>query len=165
MFPITNGLLSSAPTSQSTWVANYPGATMGLSSNGNTAGILWAIQRFGTDPAGGGIVANGGLHASDATSLTNELYTSAQVGTAINWIRPPNGPHPWSPTDAFTSRRSDKSRRTAYFRSRPYGTFGKHARSEHRAELEQALVTNAVAVAGVGAAQPGTRAELARTTC
>ncbi|MBV8716469.1 MAG: fibronectin type III domain-containing protein [Chloroflexi bacterium] len=80
-FPITNGMLSSAPTSQSTWVANYPGATMGLSSNGNAAGILWAIQRFGTDPAGGGTVANGVLHAFDATSLANEVYTSAQAGT------------------------------------------------------------------------------------
>jgi fibronectin type 3 domain-containing protein len=80
-FSITNGVVSTAPASQSTWVANYPGATMGLSSNGNTAGILWAIQRFGQDPAGGGTVSNGVLHAFDANSLANEVYTSAQAGT------------------------------------------------------------------------------------
>jgi fibronectin type 3 domain-containing protein len=81
MFSITNGLLSTSPTSQSSWVANYPGATLGLSANGTTGGILWAIQRIGTDPFGNGTTAPGVLHAFDANNLGSELYNSSQSGT------------------------------------------------------------------------------------
>src|SRR5438045_709449 len=41
-FSLNNGQILSAPTTQSTSVMNYPGATLGLSSNGNTDAILWA---------------------------------------------------------------------------------------------------------------------------
>jgi hypothetical protein len=77
-FTLTNGLLSTVPTAQSTLFANYPGATLGLSSNGNNNAILWAIQRIDLDPTGAGVRAPGVLHAFDATSLT-ELYNSGQA--------------------------------------------------------------------------------------
>jgi hypothetical protein len=45
---------------------------MSVSANGNTAGILWALQSVN----GAGV-----LRAYDATNLTNEFYTSDQAGT------------------------------------------------------------------------------------
>jgi hypothetical protein len=77
-FTLNNGLMSSSPTSQSTLFLNYPGATLGLSSNGNTNAILWAIQRVDLDPNGGGVRGPGSLHAFDATNLATELYNSNQ---------------------------------------------------------------------------------------
>jgi hypothetical protein len=59
--------------------ADYPGATLGLSSNGSTNGILWAIQRRGLDPSGGGTVAPGTLHAFDGSNIAIELYNSDQA--------------------------------------------------------------------------------------
>jgi chitodextrinase len=80
-FQMTNGLISTVPSSQSSWVANYPGSTLGLSANGGSNGILWAIQRVDLDPAGGGVRGPGSLHAFDATNLANELYNSNQSGS------------------------------------------------------------------------------------
>jgi hypothetical protein len=77
-FHVTNGLLSTTPTSESTFVVNYPGATLSASSNGNATPILWAIQRVDYDPLGGGVRDIGSLHAFDATNLANELYNSNQ---------------------------------------------------------------------------------------
>jgi len=77
-FQVVNGLLSTTPTSQSTFVVNYPGATLSTSSNGNTNAILWAVQRVDYDPLGGGVRDIGSLHAFDATNLANELYNSNQ---------------------------------------------------------------------------------------
>ncbi len=78
-FAISNGTIMSSPTSQSSFVANYPGATLQVSANGTTNGILWAIQRIDTDPSGNGSRANGVLHAFNATNLTTELYNSNQA--------------------------------------------------------------------------------------
>jgi hypothetical protein len=79
-FRVTNGLLSTSPTSQSTFVVNYPGATLGMSANGTSNGILWAIERIDLDPLGGGnLRAPGVLHAFDATNLATELYNSNQA--------------------------------------------------------------------------------------
>jgi uncharacterized repeat protein (TIGR01451 family) len=73
-------LLSTAPTSQSSVVPYYPGATLGVSSNGPTNGILWAIQRVDLDPIGqSGVRGPGILHAFDATNLGVELYNSDQA--------------------------------------------------------------------------------------
>ncbi|MGC2111487.1 MAG: Ig domain-containing protein [Candidatus Korobacteraceae bacterium] len=72
-FSLTSGLLSSAPTSQSSDNPGYPGATPVVSSNGANNGILWALQTSSR--------LNGGdevLHAYDATDLTHELYNSTQ---------------------------------------------------------------------------------------
>src|SRR5262249_24872464 len=54
-FAITNKLLSTTPTSQTSTVMNYPGATLSVSSNGTTNGILWALQRIDFDPTGAGV--------------------------------------------------------------------------------------------------------------
>jgi hypothetical protein len=78
-FPLTNGLLSTSPTSQTSLVAGYPGATLQISANGSTNGILWAIQRFGPVDQSGNSNAPGILHAYDATNLANELYNSNQA--------------------------------------------------------------------------------------
>ena len=79
-FALTNGLLSTAPTSQSAEVyeqteSEERGATMAISANGNTNGILWTLQ------SNDGESSPGTLHAYDATNLGHELYTSDQAGT------------------------------------------------------------------------------------
>jgi hypothetical protein len=73
-FSITNGLLSATPTSLSSATYSYAGAAIAVSANGNTNGILWAVQRNGT--TGPGV-----LHAYDARNLGTELYNSSQSGS------------------------------------------------------------------------------------
>ncbi|PYY21555.1 MAG: hypothetical protein DMG62_17695, partial [Acidobacteria bacterium] len=81
-FTLNNGLMSISPTSVSSLFLNYPGATLGVSSNGNANAILWAVQRVDYDPEGGGVQGPGSLHAFDATDLTKELYNSNQASGA-----------------------------------------------------------------------------------
>jgi hypothetical protein len=79
-FRMTSGLMSTTPTSYSTFVPNYPGATLGLSSNGNSNAILWAVERVDLDPLGQfGVRGPGILHAFDAQDLSIELYNSEQA--------------------------------------------------------------------------------------
>ena len=79
-FRVTNGLLSTSPDSLTSYVVNYPGATLSLSSNGAVDGILWAIERIDLDPLGGGSVRRPGvLHAFDANNLGVEIYSSDQA--------------------------------------------------------------------------------------
>jgi hypothetical protein len=80
-FKLTNGLLSTSPTSQTseTYDGNYGnfvgrGGTMSISANGASNGILWTLQT-------GGVGVSGILHAYDATNLSNELYNSNQAGS------------------------------------------------------------------------------------
>jgi hypothetical protein len=68
-FRLTNGLLSTAPVSQTSLTYGFPGATMAISANGTTNGILWC----GEVPASG----PGVLHAYDAADLTREFYRGA----------------------------------------------------------------------------------------
>lgn len=70
-FPITNALLATTPSSVSASAFGYPGTTPTISANGNTNGIVWAVE----DGTGG----PGVLHAYDATNLTHELYNSNQA--------------------------------------------------------------------------------------
>ncbi|AXC16005.1 hypothetical protein ACPOL_6795 (plasmid) [Acidisarcina polymorpha] len=70
-FPLTNAQLAAAPSSQSPTPFPYPGATPGISANGTTNGIVWALESTLTSP--------GVLHAYDATNLTSELYNSNQA--------------------------------------------------------------------------------------
>jgi hypothetical protein len=70
-FSLTNGLLSTDPTSQSSASFGYPGATPVISANGTSNGIVWAVQQGGTAV----------LRAYDALDLTNELYDSNQAGS------------------------------------------------------------------------------------
>lgn len=68
-FVLSNGMLTPSPQSQSISTFGIPGATPVVSANGNTNGILWAIDRAGL------------LRAFDATNLATELYNSSQAGT------------------------------------------------------------------------------------
>jgi hypothetical protein len=73
-FQLHNGLLSTAPTSQSAATYAFPGGMLAISANGTTNGILWAVQRVdATTP--------GVLHAYKATDLGVELYNSNQAGS------------------------------------------------------------------------------------
>jgi hypothetical protein len=58
-----HGLLSIPPVSSSPETFFYPGPTPSISANGNTNGILWALEDD-----------TGALHAYDATNLANELF-------------------------------------------------------------------------------------------
>jgi outer membrane protein assembly factor BamB len=71
-FPVTSALLATVPSSQTAQAFCFPGATLAVSANGVTNGILWAVENSSTQ---------GVLHAFDATNLTTELYNSKQAGT------------------------------------------------------------------------------------
>jgi hypothetical protein len=71
-FSLTNGTLSSIPTSSSALTFTYPGATPSISASGNNDAILWILQ---TDTQNNG---NEVLRAYDATNLATELYDSNQ---------------------------------------------------------------------------------------
>lgn len=66
-FTISNGTVS-GPTSESSAVYGFPGASPSISANGTTNGILWAVEPIKAI-----------LHAYDATNLANELYNSTQA--------------------------------------------------------------------------------------
>jgi hypothetical protein len=72
-FRLTNGLLSTSPTSTSPETYPYPGASLAISANGSSNGILWAVQKNGT--------ASGVLRAYNAANLAQELYSSDRSGT------------------------------------------------------------------------------------
>ena len=67
-FPLSQGRLSSVPSSKTSTVFEYPGATPVISSNGNTDGIVWALEN-----------TSGILHAFAAANLSSELYNARQA--------------------------------------------------------------------------------------
>jgi len=69
--PIVNAQIL-VPSSHSSSSFAYPGTTPSISANGESNGIVWAVENNG----GAGV-----LHAYDATNLSNELYDSDQAGT------------------------------------------------------------------------------------
>ncbi|MGC1606025.1 MAG: chitobiase/beta-hexosaminidase C-terminal domain-containing protein, partial [Candidatus Acidiferrum sp.] len=69
--PITNALVATAASSQSSETFAYPGTTPSISANGSSNGIVWAVQNL--SPAV--------LHAYNASNLATELYNSNQAGT------------------------------------------------------------------------------------
>ena len=71
-FQMTNGLLSTVPTSQSSEIYPNRGGSFSVSANGTSNAILWAVQD--NNPSAGV------LRAYDATNLSNELYNSTQAG-------------------------------------------------------------------------------------
>jgi hypothetical protein len=71
-FSLTNGVLSSTPTSSSTLAFGYPGATPSVSANGTKDAVLWVLE---TDLLYEG---NEVLRAYDPTNLSTELYDSTQ---------------------------------------------------------------------------------------
>jgi outer membrane protein assembly factor BamB len=68
-FSFSEAKLSTSPVSKSSASFGYPGSTPSVSSNGNTNGIVWAIEHSGPDV----------LHAYSAASLATELYNSNQA--------------------------------------------------------------------------------------
>jgi hypothetical protein len=73
-FQLTNGLLTTSPSSQSSASFAYRGGSLAISANGTANGILWAVE--GPSPTTPGV-----LHAYDPSSLAIELYNSNQAGT------------------------------------------------------------------------------------
>jgi hypothetical protein len=67
-FALSAGKLSKSPTSQTGQTFSFPGATVSVSSDGATAGIVWVLDGAG-----------GVLYAYDATNLASELYDSTQA--------------------------------------------------------------------------------------
>ncbi|HEV3255509.1 MAG TPA: S8 family serine peptidase, partial [Gemmataceae bacterium] len=83
-FSISNGVLSTSPTSQGPDSYAYPGSTPSISANGSSNGIVWDLDT-GTNQ----------LRAYDASSYAKELYTSAQapnnrdaLGTVVKFTVP-----------------------------------------------------------------------------
>jgi hypothetical protein len=70
-FSLTNALLSSAPTSQTSTQFAYPGTFPVVSANGSDNAIVWAYEN--TTPAV--------LHAYAANNLATELYNSNQASS------------------------------------------------------------------------------------
>jgi hypothetical protein len=82
-FSTTTGLLSTAPSSQTIAKIGYPGTTVSISSNGQTNGIVWALNngQYATTTGAAS------LNAYDATNLSKRLYS-----TSINSSRDNPGP-------------------------------------------------------------------------
>jgi hypothetical protein len=68
-YSLTDGLVSSSPTSQTSTQFTYPGTFPVVSANGSANAIVWAYEN--TSPAV--------LHAYAATNLAIELYNSNQA--------------------------------------------------------------------------------------
>ena len=79
-FQVNAALLTVRPSSTTSTVFGYPGATPAISANGTSNGILWAVEN--ANPAA--------LHAYDATNLATELYNSNQAGAARDQFGPGN---------------------------------------------------------------------------
>ncbi len=70
-YSFVDGVLSTAPTSQSNELFVYPGPTPSVSANGTTNGILWVLNNQNATVRGNEV-----LLAYDATNLANTLYSS-----------------------------------------------------------------------------------------
>ncbi len=80
-FAISNGVITTTPTSQSSGAFGFPGATPSISANGTSNAIAWAIQSDAYASSGPAV-----LHAYNATNLAVQLYNSTQAdnGTRDN---------------------------------------------------------------------------------
>ena len=79
-FRLTNGLLSTSPSSTTAQIYAYPGASLAVSANGSANGILWAVRKNGAAP--------GTLHAYDAGDLAIEIYNSDQAPASRDALDP-----------------------------------------------------------------------------
>ena len=79
-FQMTNGRLSTTPTSQSSAVYEVRGASFAISANTTTNGILWALQNNGAS-ANNDVGNPGVLFAYNANDLTTVLYSSNAAGS------------------------------------------------------------------------------------
>jgi hypothetical protein len=74
-FSLSAGKLSTSPTSQTSATFGYSGATVSVSSNGASEGIVWVLDGSGSGANGSAV-----LYAYDATNLATELYDTNQAG-------------------------------------------------------------------------------------
>jgi hypothetical protein len=77
-FTLAAGKLSTSPASQTSAHFDFPGATVSVSSNGSTAGIVWVLDGNG-----------GALYAFDATDLATELYDTTQAASGRDQLGAP----------------------------------------------------------------------------
>jgi hypothetical protein len=78
-FHMSNGLLTTLPTSESPETFPCRGGSFAVSANGTANGILWAIRNLGRPDQDN--TTPGVLIAYDATNLAHELYNSDQAGS------------------------------------------------------------------------------------
>ena len=76
MFPLTNGVLATRSSAQSSATSGFPGASPVVSSNGAQNGIVWALRTDEYNSNGPTI-----LYAFNATNPAQEYYDSGQNPT------------------------------------------------------------------------------------
>jgi hypothetical protein len=80
-FTLSNGLLSTSPTSSTTEVFNYPAPTPSISANGTTNGIVWLLEYTNADAPGGVLEAyNENLSSLLYSSQTNAVRDGLTTG-------------------------------------------------------------------------------------
>jgi outer membrane protein assembly factor BamB len=87
-FPLSNGLLSTSPSQTSDREFPFPGCTPVVSANGNTNGIIWAVDASTYGNAGASL-GPAVLYAYQAGTLGTPLWTSSETGndTAGNAVK------------------------------------------------------------------------------
>ena len=87
-FPLSNGLLSTSPSEISDHTFPFPGCTPVVSANGNTNGIIWAVDTS-TYGLAGPSLGPAVLYAYQAGTLGTRLWTSSETGndTAGNAVK------------------------------------------------------------------------------
>ena len=88
-FKLNQGRLSSSAVAKSSVTSSFPGVSPVVSSNGTSAGILWAVRSDGYSANNPAI-----LYAFDATNVGTHLYDSTQnatrdsAGKAVKFVVP-----------------------------------------------------------------------------
>lgn len=88
-FSLANGQLSGAPVFHGAESSSFPGASPVITSNGTSNGVLWAVRSDGYNGNNAAL-----LEAYDATNVSRQLYTSAQMsgrdqaGAAVKFVVP-----------------------------------------------------------------------------
>jgi Legume lectin domain/Chitobiase/beta-hexosaminidase C-terminal domain len=88
-FSLRSGQLSTTPIAKSAVVSNFPGVSPVISSNGTSAGVLWAIRSDAYNVSGPAL-----LYAFDSTNVATQLYSSAtnaardSAGKAVKFVVP-----------------------------------------------------------------------------
>jgi hypothetical protein len=80
-FALQNGTVSKTPVSQTAATSHLTRSTVSVSANGNSNGIVWAVESDAYFDAHQGPAV---LHAYDATDLSRELYNSNQRSARDN---------------------------------------------------------------------------------
>ena len=88
-FTLSQGRLSGSAVAKSSVTSSFPGVSPVVSSNGTSAGILWAVRTDGYSANNPAI-----LYAFDATNVSTHLYDSTQnaardsAGKAVKFVVP-----------------------------------------------------------------------------